>query len=466
MSHIEDYIDSKKEEIIKEVCEIVKIPSVNEISTDTNKPFGENVNKALEHFLKLGERLGFRTKNIDGYCGYVEFGEGDELLGIIGHLDVVPAGDGWTHKPFEPEIYGGKIYGRGTTDDKGPVIASLYAMKAVKELCKVNKRVRLIVGLNEENDWKCIEHYKKVEEMPTLGFSPDADFPCIYAEKGLLSVYISKKIEENEEIQIESIDTKNNAINVVPKYCSITLKISEKTSVSKIKEDIINISKKHNFEISVTEENDNKLKVESFGKAAHAAHPELGINAISRLVLVLNKAFKLNNINNDFIKLLSDKINLETDGKSLGINFKDEMGELTLNLARLYIEDNKIIAGANLRVPVTINIDDVENEIKKSLSCENVDILFKDRKNSLYIPKENELVKKLCKIYNDYYGKNEEPLAIGGATYARAFKRCVSFGAMMPNEEDMCHKADEFIKIDYLLDSCKIYAKAIYELAK
>lgn len=465
MSHIEDYIDSKKEEIIKEVCEIVKIPSVNEISTDTNKPFGENVNKALEHFLKLGERLGFRTKNIDGYCGYVEFGEGDELLGIIGHLDVVPAGDGWTHKPFEPEISGGKIYGRGTTDDKGPVIASLYAMKAVKDLFEVNKRVRLIVGLNEENDWKCIDHYKAVEEMPTIGFSPDADFPCIYAEKGLLSVYISEDLDDDENVIIKNVDTKNNAINVVPKYCSISLEIKDKLLLDKINSDILEIAKEKSFEIE-TAVKDKNLKIESFGKAAHAAHPELGINAISRLVLVLNKAFKLNNINNDFIKLLSDKINLETDGKSLGINFKDEMGELTLNLARLYIEDNKIIAGANLRVPVTINIDDVENEIKKSLSFDNVKVLFKDRKDSLYIPKEDELVKKLCKIYNDYYGKNEEPLAIGGATYARAFKNCVSFGAMMPNEEDMCHKADEFIKIDYLIDSCKIYAKAIYELAK
>ena len=464
--YLEKYIDSKKDEIIEEVCNIIKIPSVNEESKDENKPFGENVNKALEHFLELGEKLGFRTKNVDGYCGYVEFGEGKEMLGIIGHLDVVPVGDGWSYLPFDPVIADGKLYGRGSTDDKGPVIAALYAMKAVKELCKVNKRVRLIVGLNEENDWKCIEHYKKVEEMPTLGFSPDADFPCIYAEKGLLSVYISKKIEENEEIQIESIDTKNNAINVVPKYCSVTLKISEKTSVSKIKEDIINISKKHNFEISVTEENDNKLKVESFGKAAHAAHPELGINAISRLIVVLNEVFKKNNISFSFVKLIKEKINLETNGKSLRIDVKDEMGELTLNVAKLYIEENKIVLGANLRVPVKTNIDDIENKIKEVLKQNNAIIEFKDRRDSLYIPKENELVQKLCKIYNDYYGKNEEPLAIGGATYARAFKNCVSFGAMMPNEEDMCHKADEYIKVDYLIDACKIYAKAIYELAK
>lgn len=465
MSHIEGYIDSKKEEIIKEVCEIVKVPSVNDNSTDEKKPFGEYVNKALEHFLSLGERLGFKTKNIDGYCGYVEFGEGKEMLGIIGHLDVVPAGDGWNYKPFEPIIEDGKIYGRGTIDDKGPVIAALYAMKAVKELCNVNKRVRLIVGLNEENDWKCIEHYKKVEEIPTLGFSPDADFPCIYAEKGLLSVYISKKIEENEELQIESIDTKNNAINVVPKYCSIKLKFREKSLLEKINNDIKDKSNKKQFEIK-TIINNNTLEVEAFGKASHAAHPELGVNAISRLVNILNEVFKFNNINNEFIDILDRKINLETDGKSLGIDFKDDMGNLTLNLARLYIENNKIVAGANLRVPVKTDIDLVENKIKQSLENESVDIEFKDRRDSLYISKENDLVKKLCKIYNDYYGKNDEPLAIGGATYARAFKNCVSFGATMPDEEDMCHKADEFIKIDYLIDSCKIYAKAIYELSK
>lgn len=463
---MEKYIDSKKNEILEEVCNIIKIPSVNEESKDENKPFGENVNRALEHFLELGKKLGFKTKNIDGYCGYVEFGEGKELLGIIGHLDVVPAGDGWSYSPFDPVIADGKLYGRGSTDDKGPVIAALYAMKAVKELCKVNKRVRLIVGLNEENDWKCIDHYKKVEEMPTLGFSPDADFPCIYAEKGLLSVYVSKVLEKDKDVQIVDINCRNNAINVVPKYCSMILETNEKVSAEKIKNDILDISNKYSFEISATIVENNKIKIESYGKAAHAAHPELGINAISRLIVCLDEVFKINNISNAFIKMVKEKINLETNGKSLGIDVKDEMGELTLNLAKLYIEENKIVLGANLRVPVKTNIDDIENKIKEVLKPENVEIEFKDRRDSLYIPKENELVQKLCRIYNDYYGKNEEPLAIGGATYARAFKNCVSFGVMMPDEEDMCHKADEYIKVDYLIDSCKIYAKAIYELAK
>lgn len=388
-------------------------------------------------------------------------------FGIVGHLDVVPVGDGWTYEPFNPQLSDGKLYGRGTTDDKGPVIASLYAMKAVMDTCKVNKRVRLIVGLDEERSWKCIKHYKEVEEMPTLGFSPDAEFPCIYAEKGLLSVKLSQEIKINtDDVVIENIDYKNNAINIVPKYCGMTIKFKNNQLLEKVKLDIINEINTNKFEIKINDIDDEKLLIESFGKAAHAAHPELGTNAIMRLVICINRAFEKNNIEINFIKIISDKFKLETNGKSLGIDLKDDMGELTLNVAKLYINDNKMDLEANMRIPVTYKLSDVEEKIIDNLKDTDIEIEFKGRNNSLYIPKNNELVQKLCKIYNDYYGRNEQPLAIGGATYARAFKNCVSFGAMMPNEEDMCHKADEYIKVKNLIDSSKIYARAIYELTR
>lgn len=184
-----EYIISHRDEMIKDLEKMIKIPSKLEGYDDKEYPFGKNIDDALNEFLKIAENLGFRTKNIDKYCGYVEFGEGEELVGIIGHLDVVPEGEGWTYPPFELTIRDDILYGRGTIDDKGPVIASLYAMKAVMEKTAIHKRVRLIVGLNEENDWKCINYYKEHEEMPIIGFSPDADFPCIYSEKALLTVY-------------------------------------------------------------------------------------------------------------------------------------------------------------------------------------------------------------------------------------------------------------------------------------
>ena len=186
----DELIENSKEEMLHNISELIKIPSVSTETTNPKIPFGENCSKALNYILKLGESLGFRTKNIDEYCGYIEFGEGNELVGIIGHLDVVPAleEDGWTTPPFAPCIRDGKLFGRGSIDDKGPVISSLYAMKAIKDSTKVSKRVRLIVGLNEEKSWKCINYYKQHEEWPTIGFSPDADFPAIYAEKGIMSV--------------------------------------------------------------------------------------------------------------------------------------------------------------------------------------------------------------------------------------------------------------------------------------
>ena len=199
------YIENMKDELIQKTQELIQIPSVYENSKSPNMPFGKQINNALEYTLELGKNLGFRTKNIDGYCGYIEFGEGPELLGIIGHLDVVPEGENWDYPPFGGIISDGKIYGRGAIDDKGPVISCLYAMKAVMENCKINKRVRLILGLNEERDWQCIKYYKEHEELPTVAFSPDADFPCIYAEKSILHCSIKMRQNFNSKIEIKEI---------------------------------------------------------------------------------------------------------------------------------------------------------------------------------------------------------------------------------------------------------------------
>ena len=221
------FIENYKNEIINSVCELIKFKSISQETTNSDMPFGQECKNALNYTLALAEKLGFKTKNLDEYCGYIECGEGEELVGIIGHLDVVPANieDGWTTPPFEVNIRDNKIYGRGAIDDKGPVVASLYAMKAVLDSdVKLNKRVRLILGLNEEKAWKCIDYYKKIgEEIPTIGFSPDADFPCIYAEKGILSIKLAHPFLI-KNMSILNIDCQNNALNVIPKYCSITLK--------------------------------------------------------------------------------------------------------------------------------------------------------------------------------------------------------------------------------------------------
>ena len=450
-----DKVDEKKDELIKSLCEVVSIPSVLK-EDDSGFPFGKNVNDCLMYMLDLGKKMGFRTKNIDGYCGYIEFGEGEELVGIIGHLDVVPEGEGWNTPPFEPSIRDGRIYGRGTTDDKGPVMASLYAMKIISETMKVNKRVRLILGLNEENDWKCIERYKKTEEIPTVSFSPDADFPCIYSEKGILNVHLKKEYEPSGDIKIEEIDCKNNAINVVPKYCLVKLSVENRLEeCKKILDDIL--LENMNYKID-----QNHIIIESYGVQAHGAHPELGVNSISKMIYLLNKLFDMLNMKDEFLSCIDEKIGREIDGKSLGIKTVSELGDLTVNLARLELDGNCLVVSMNLRIPKDITTDEVKKRIEKN--CSNLDVAYSGEKDYLYIPKDNKLVKLLCNVYNEYMGENREPIAIGGATYARAFPNCVSFGAMKPDEEDLCHKVNEYISIENLIDACNMYTNALYKL--
>ncbi len=452
----DELIETESENIINSLSELIKIPSISVETNNSNEPFGKNCNDALIYLLKLGESMGFKTKNIDNYCGYIEFGEGEELVGIIGHLDVVPASidDGWSTPPFSPSIREGKIFGRGAIDDKGPVIAALYAMKAIKDTIKVSKRIRLILGLNEEKNWKCINYYKQVEEWPSIGFSPDANFPAIYAEKGILSIEL-KNAFSIKDYDILDIDCNNNALNVVPKYCSITLKshntINDLTESSNIK---------------IKKLSSNTIKIESFGVSAHSAHPELGKNAIKILIEFLINNFEFNsNYLTDLYKLglfdiyspkfLSDK------------KIEDESGILTSNVAVLEYKNEKLVIKINLRVPVNTSLNDIKEKYDllknnfKTLEIKSLEV-----KEPLYVSKDSYLVKTLVQIYNKKTNSNKEPIAIGGGTYARAFKNFISYGMTMPGDLDMCHQVDEFVEINKLILSSKIYADAIYELSK
>lgn len=452
-------IEENKNEIINKTCELIKIPSVSQETDNPSLPFGKDCTKALNYILELGSSLGFKTKNIDNYCGYIEFGEGEELVGIIGHLDVVPAleEDGWTTPPFSPEVRDGKLFGRGSIDDKGPVIASLYAMKAVKDSCKLSKRIRLIIGLNEEKNWKCINYYKEHEEWPTIGFSPDANFPGIFAEKGILSIEL-KNYFKIKDFEILDISTNNNAINVVPKYASITLK----TLDNSLLENIIN---KKQENISISKLDNNTIKIESFGIAAHAAHPELGKNAIKLLVEFLLKNFEFEN---ECLKTIYDAglFDIESPRFMSENRLEDESGLLTSNVAILEYknENNKLVIKINLRVPVTISLDDVQN--KYNSLFDNIEVSRLSVQDPLYVEKDSYLVKTLVDIFNKKSNSNASPIAIGGGTYARAFDNFISYGMTMPGKKDMCHQVDEFVEIDDLILASKIYAEAIYELAK
>src|SRR6056297_1308902 len=241
-NNLKDIVDSYQKDTVQTLQKLIKIKSV-EAKAKEGMPFGEGINETLHEFLKTAEQLGLKTKNVDGYAGHVEIGKGDELLALLCHLDVVPEGSNWKHPPYAAEIHDNKMYGRGTIDDKGPAVASLYALKAIKESeVKLNKRVRLIVGTDEESGWEGLKYYFKKEEQPDFAFSPDAAFPVIHAEKGILIFDLKGeyKIREDAPIIIESIEG-GNAPNMVPDYCEALLKIDNtakfKTKFDEFKND-------------------------------------------------------------------------------------------------------------------------------------------------------------------------------------------------------------------------------------
>lgn len=298
-------------------------------------------------------------------------------------------------------------------------------MKAVMDNCKVNKRVRLILGLNEENDWKCINYYKQHEESPTIGFSPDADFPCIYAEKTILTSYLKMNYKDllNKDIIITNINCNNNPLNVVPKFCSCILKINiNNIYIDNFIHTIKSILTKLNYEIDIYKIDSENIKLTSHGIQAHGAHPDLGINAISRLIIALDEIFKQYKINIELFDFFNKFINTEYYGESLNINFEDESGKLTLNVGNFSLQNKILQIGMNIRVPINTPIVDVGNKFLKSLSNYiNVDFDTLNYLPHLYVPKNNYLVQTLCKIYNEETNSNLEPIAIGRSNFCKSF---------------------------------------------
>ncbi|MDK2800931.1 MAG: succinyl-diaminopimelate desuccinylase [Clostridiales bacterium] len=463
--HFDHYLDDILPEIIKSTQQLVQIPSVKSDPLP-NKPFGEGVNNALTYMLGLGQKMGFKTKNVDGYIGYIEFGTGKELVGILAHLDVVPPGTGWTRLPFGGEIVDGKIYGRGSIDDKGPAVAALYAMKAVKDSgIKFDKRIRLILGLDEESNWQCIKHYKKVEEIPTVAFVPDARYPVIHAEKGILDYKFYQTVD-NEQTPVKIICIQGGTRpNVVPDFCEAVIEINLQL-MNSIYETLQHYIKNSKFNIEL-EQAENKIILKAYGKSSHASTPEKGVNAVSLLMTTLYNSLQSININHAFITFYRHCIALENNGKSLGIAFSDHVsGELTFNVGLINVTPNQGEIIANIRYPVTFSAKEIYINVYDTVKKYDINVEELDHIPSKFLPKNHPLVQKLMAVYKEYTGDPIEPFAIGGGTYARAIENAVAFGAVFPGQIKLAHEKDEYIEIDALIKNSKIFARAIYELTK
>ena len=442
-----------KDEVVKEIQSAVRVKSVKEAPLP-GMPFGEGPAKALNHFMDLAKKLGFKAENFDNYAIHIDMGEGKETLGILAHVDVVPEGDNWTYPPYSGTIADGKIFGRGTLDDKGPAVISLFAMKAIADAgIKLNKKVRMILGADEESGSACLKYYFGELKMPypDIAFTPDSSFPVTYAEKGSVRAKIKKKFNTLQDVVIKG----GNAFNSVPNEANGVIPV-----------DMLGEVRNKNKVEFVRE--GNIYKIFSAGIPAHGAHPEKGYNAVSTLFEVL-KDFEVKNEElKDLVAFFDKFVKMETDGKSFGVKCTDgETGELTLNLGKMCLENNELEICLDMRVPVKIDLDKIEETIKKNVEDYGYEFELYSKTKPLYVPKDSFLVSTLMNIYKELTGDNNaQPVAIGGGTYAKHAKNAVAFGALLPDQEDRMHQRDEYLEISKIDKLLQIYVEAIYRLAK
>ena len=448
---ISERIDSYRGEFIETLRRWIQIPSVRSEPAE-GAPFGPEVRRALDEAVKTAESMGFPAKNYDGYACDITLGDGGDDIAVLGHLDVVPVGDGWSVPPFEGLVRDGRIYGRGTNDDKGPSLAALFAMRAIRETgIPLKKTIRMILGCDEESGWECVKYYAEHARMPETGFSPDAGFPLINTEKGMIHLRFRGK-DEPGEVTVLRMET-GDRVNVIPGESRALLK-----GGAELAERIRAFAQDTGLELTA-ETAEEGVWVTATGIPGHSAYPEGKRNAIG-MMLTLLKALGARGP----VRTLAEAVGMEHDGTHLGCAARDEIsGPLTCNMGILRLRDGVWEGTLDFRCPVTADLQALRDAAIAHLPGLEVEVT--ELKPPHHVPADSELVTSLLAAYEEETGWKGEAMSTGGGTYAKVLKQGVAFGALFPDEEDLAHQADEYANIDRMMLAMKIYANALIRLA-
>ncbi len=463
---IEAYIDGHRQEMLDDICTLCRIDS-EKMAGKEGKPFGEGPYLALTKALSMAEAYGFAVSNYDNFVGTVDLNDGERTLDILAHLDVVPAGEGWTvTEPFVPVEKDGKLYGRGTADDKGPAVAALYAMRAVKELgLPVTKNCRLILGTDEECGSSDIAHYYDVEPEAPMTFSPDGAFPVVNVEKGRLEAHFTRHFSPSEALpRLKALDAGIKA-NVVPGKAKALVEGFKMDALRTLADEA---KKETGVAFELAAEGSGTIRITAVGKGAHASTPEEGVNALTGLLTLLDK---LPFAPCGQVQALKELLELiphgDTCGKMLKIKMADALsGSLTLAFSLLRVDAESLEGTFDSRCPICSNEENTLAVVKKNMEAKGFALLTKTMTPPHHVSGDSVFVKTLLDAYERYTGRKGGCQAMGGGTYVHSLKNGVAFGAAMPETDNKMHGADEFAVIDELLVSAKIFAQVIVDLCK
>ena len=424
---LEAYFEEHFDEILSDLSEILSINSAYSTPAE-NKPFGEGSAAALAWGAAKGKALGLEIKNFDNYAISMTVKDKETVLGILSHLDTVPASpEDWEHPPFACTVDDGFIYGRGAVDDKGPSVAVLWAVKALKELnVPMTKGFRIIFGGNEEQGCEDIAYYQTKEAFPPMVFTPDGSFPVLNCEKGMIHLTFSAPFEDGD---IASI-TAGAVINAIPDRCAVTDNAAGKQTVFS-------------------------------GKPAHGSRPENGVNAITLFL----EGYKGENA---LLKALAKLFpHGEYNGKSCGMGFSDDIsGMMTCALTMLNTENGRLAGGIDIRFPIDRTYAEISGIITKAIENAGFTVDDLSGMEPHYVSADSEFVKTLLQVYEDVKGEHGEPVSEGGVTYVHNTPGGVAFGAEFPWEDNRMHGIDERISVETFKYNLNMYANAIARICR
>lgn len=427
-------VKGKEAEFLAGLKKVMKVDSVKGLA-ETGAPFGKGPKKALETALDLASALGFETKIVSDAVGYAQYGtNNDEYIGVVGHLDVVEAGSGWSYPPFDLTLENGVLYGRGVLDNKGPAISTLYALAVLKELnIPLSKTIRILFGTDEESGSADIPLYLATEKPPIYGFTPDCKYPAVYGERGLVGIEIVTVMPEKELKQISNFKGTFTRSSV-PDHLEVTLK------------------------------NGEEIQIE--GKRAPSNAPEMGENVLTKFAEIATNEHFFTGELADYFSWLATALHLKHDGSGLGIDFSDQAsGKLMLTPYAFKIEKNKVHLTLSIRYPVSVTEENILVELKQHLPMDSqLQIIRKMPATSF--PLDHPMLKIMQEVYEECTGMDGTPVTTTGATYARTMPNIVAFGPSFPGQKGIAHNKDEYMDLTDLMKNMEIYAVTMAELAK
>lgn len=460
IGRVDSFIDDNTDKIAKDTIDLINIPSV---STDKKK-----IKEAMDLILQKGREYGFNSYDVlDGQVGVIEFGEGEETVGILTHIDVVDAEGTWKFDPFNGVLFENHIWGRGSMDDKGPLVASLYAMRGVKESgIPVHKKIQLIIGTQEEVEWTDMKEYVKNYPLPDYGFTPDGEFPIENREKGYVDVVISfKEVEAEGEHKIISIKG-GQSVNSVPSGAEALVHGDLKVLEEKLKQYLVdNPNEKIFFSTR-----DGFGVITAEGISSHSAYPERGVNAITVLCKFLNSLSLAPNGGERLVKFIVENFDGDVNGRKLGLYRESEylngeyMSRTVLCPTLLNTEDGEFKLYINMRTSYGTTKEDLDKAFNSGKEKYNYTYIYNDYMEPIYISKERPFVQAMAESYEEVSGLENEFILAHGTSYAKSMPNILSFGPAFPGDEDFCHEKDERINFDRLITSTKIYAHTLAKI--